>query len=371
MHPLLRTLDLTAEARTASSVYDLHPIRDAASARSRKIPLLFSLGLTPLLIYGLSLSLISPSSVQAARGAIEQARKSISLLLQETDKPSSVQAPARKLIGPEGPGGAGHREGTGTLDPRLAAYATVLSKPSDAIDPEELSTSTKAERVNLSLNPALPFQDGGNGLAQGIGRDSAKGPGGLIRPPKAFDFKLVPTRQVPLYHRLSPGESDRKEPTRVRTLIGEDGIPTQAVVVSGPPYLHEKAIKAALEWRFEPLGPHGLKAPLSLTLTFHPILQNPRGAAALEATPVPTRQVVLSHRLAPGEAISKEPIVVRILIGEDGVPIQAVVVSGPLYLHQAAVKAALDWRFEPLGRLGLKGPLPFTLTFNDIVQAPR
>ena len=371
MHPLLRTLDLTAETSTASSVYDLHPIRDAASARSRKIPLLFSLGLTPLLVYGLSISLINPPSFQAIRGAIDQPRRSVSLLLQETDKPSSILAPARKIVGPEGPGGAGHREGTGTLDPRLAAYTTVLSKPSDAIDPEELTTSPKAERVNLSLNPALPLQDGGNGLTQGTARDSAKGPGGLIRSPQAFDFKLVPIRQVPLYHRLSPGEWDRKAPTRVRILIDKDGIPTQAAVVSGAAYLHEKAIRAALEWRFEPLGAHGLKAPLSLTLTFHPTHQNARGAAALETTPVPIRQVVLSHRLGPGEVLSKEPTVVRILISDDGVPIQAVVVSGPPYLHEKALKAALEWRFEPLGRLGIKGPLPFTLTFKDAVQSPR
>ena len=57
---------------------------------------------------------------------------------------------------------------------------------------------------------------------------------------------------------------------RVRILIGEDGIPFQATWVSGPWKLREKAIRTALGWRFEPLDPHGLKAPLSLVLTFHP-----------------------------------------------------------------------------------------------------
>jgi hypothetical protein len=274
MHPLLRTLDLTAGAGLASSVHDLHPIRDAAAARVRGLPLLFSLGLTPLLIYGLANGLNSAPSTRI-QGVLDQARKSVSLLLQEPDTPG-VQPPARNPLGPEGPGGAGHREGTGTLDPRLVAFTSILSQPSDAMDPEAQSTSPKAERAFLSLNPVLPLQTGGNGLAQGTGRDSAKGPGGLQRPPATFDFQLIPTRQVPLYHSLMPGESDRKEPTRVRILIGENGIPTDAVVVSGPPYLHEKARKAALEWRFEPLGPHGLKAPLPLTLTFHPILQAPR-----------------------------------------------------------------------------------------------
>lgn len=370
MHPLLRTLDLTASAGTESSVYDLHPIRAAGSPRSHGIPLLVSLGLTPLVIYGLSISLNSPATERAMRRTLDQARRSVALLLQEPDS-TATRAPARATIGPEGPGGAGHREGTNTLDPRLAPHTTVLSKPSDAIDPEQLSVLPTAERVSLSLNPALPLQEGGNGLARGTGRDSALGPGGLIRPPQAADFKLVPLRQVPLYHSLVPGESDRKEPTRVRILIGDNGIPTQAVVVSGPSYLHEEARKAALEWRFEPLGPHGLKAPLTLTLSFQPIVQKPTGVAALEVTPVPTRQVVLSHRLGPGEALSKEPTVVRILIGQDGVPIQAVVFSGPPYLHEKAIRAALEWRFEPLGRLGSMGPVPYTVTFQDIVQAPR
>lgn len=276
MHPLLRTLDLTASAGTESSVYDLHPIRAAGSPRSHGIPLLVSLGLTPLVIYGLSISLISPATERAVRGTLDQARKSVALLLQEPDT-TATRAPARATIGPEGPGGAGHREGTNTLDPRLAVHTTLLSRPSDAIDPEQLSVLPTAERVSLSLNPALPLQEGGNGLARGTGRDSALGPGGLTRPPQAADFKLIPLRQVTVQHQLTPGEeSAAKETLRVRILIGEDGVPTKATLVSGPEFLREKALKAALEWRFEPLGPHGLRAPLALTLIFHPSFLRPR-----------------------------------------------------------------------------------------------
>jgi hypothetical protein len=35
-----------------------------------------------------------------------------------------------------------------------------------------------------------------------------------------------------------------------------------------------KALWAARLWLFEPLGPHGLKAPLSLDLIFHPKISN-------------------------------------------------------------------------------------------------
>jgi hypothetical protein len=367
MHPLLRTLDSSANAGTESSALVLHPIRDAASGRSRGLPLLLSLGLTPLLIYGLSISLISPSSIRVIQGVVDQTRRSVTLLLHEPGA-SVIQAPARLLLGPKGPGGAGHREGTNTLDPRLVAHTSIFSKPSDAMDPDELSVAPKAERVNLSLNPALPLQAGGNGLARGTGRDSALGNGGLARPGLGPDFKLIPTKQVPLQHRLGPDESDRGETVRVRLIVGDDGVPTQAFFVSGPVFLQEKAIKTALEWRYEPLAPHGLKAPLPVNLIFHPVLQSARGAAAQANSPLPIQQVAIAHRLRPGEASSNEPSVVRILIGANGVPTQARVLSGPPNLNADAMKAALEWRFEPLGNRGLKAPYPYTIIFNDTPQ---
>lgn len=275
MHPLLRALDLTARAEAESSVYDLHPIGQAAPPRSRRGPFLLSLGVTPLLIYGLSVSLISPSSLQAVQRAIDRAPWSVSLLLQEPILASNAREPVRNLVGPEGPGGQGHTEGTSSLDPRLAATrATTLAMPSDAIDPDALGSSPNADRVSLSLNPALPLQTGGNGLAQGTGRDPALGSGGLMRPPaptkvRVPDFKLIAIRQVQLNHQLAGGEEYLlTQPPQVRILIDEDGLPYQVTFLSGPEKLRDKAIKAALAWRFEALGPHGLKAPMALTITF-------------------------------------------------------------------------------------------------------
>jgi len=276
MHPLLRTLEWAAPARTESSVHDLHPVRDAASARSHGYPLLLSLLLTPLLIYGLSISLISPTTARAVQGALDQARRSIPLLLEEPENPG-VQASVPTPPGLVGSSGAGHREGTNTLDPRLVAHTSLLSRPSDAIDLDELSPSPKADRVFLSLNPALPHAAGGNGLARGTGRESAVGPGGQIPYAKVQDFRLIPIRQVMVTHQLTSGQDSAvKEPLRVRISINEDGIPTEATLISGPEFLREKALKVAMEWRFEPLGPHGLKAPLSLTLIFHPNLLRSR-----------------------------------------------------------------------------------------------
>lgn len=271
MHPLLRTLDLSASAGTESSVHDLHPILLAAPARARALPALLSLVLTPLLVLGLALGLVQPpqSLARLGPGALP---KSVTLLLAEVLLPTEAKPPVRNLVGPDAPGGDGHREGTDTIDPRLVGLkANTLAMPSDAIDPDALTLSPRAEPVSLSLNPALPVRVGGDGLASGTGRDAARGNGGRLRPLPVHDFLLVAIRQVPLYHRLGPGETDRKEPTRVRLLIGEDGVPIEATAISGPAFLLEKARKAALEWRFEPLSPHGLKPPFVLTLTFYPV----------------------------------------------------------------------------------------------------
>lgn len=265
MHPLLRVLDQPSATSGASSAFEPHPILAAAPRSPRALPTALSLGLTALLAYGLTAGLFDAPTVLGPLGAFPPVARTVAILLTE---------PAPPRVGPDAPGGAGHREGSGTLDPRLAAFTTATAMPSDAIDPATLGTLPTADRVLLALNPALPLQASGNGLAPGTGRDPALGPGGRLRPGAAVpapDFQLVPIRQVTLYHRLGPGEAAAaRTPVRVRLAIGADGVPTRATVVSGPEFLRAAALKAALDWRFEPLVPHGLEVPTHLTLTFYP-----------------------------------------------------------------------------------------------------
>lgn len=189
MPPLIRRLERLSGSETESSLYDLHLIRNGAPPRPWGVALLLSLGLTPLLIVGLTISLKSPFLLRRGSGTLGQAPQSISLLLHEPERPG-VRASARNPHGPTVVGGRGRPEGTGALDPRLIAHTTILSKPSDAIDPGDLSTSPKAERVYLALNPALPLQTGGDGLATGTGRDLARGPGGLLSL-GVHDFRVI------------------------------------------------------------------------------------------------------------------------------------------------------------------------------------
>lgn len=274
MHPLLQVLELAPRAGADSSVHELHPIRASAPSASRALPCLLSLGLTSLLVFGIAQSRFDSSSLQSIQGAVVQAGRSVAVLLAEPVERSGFLPPARNLVGPRPAGGAGHAEGTSTLDPRLTRLTTATAMPSEAIDPASLSTLPTADRAFLSLNPALPIQAGGNGLAKGAGRDAALGPGGRFGPATGVavpDHRLIPTHQVALLHRLGPGEAvAAREPVRVRLTIGADGVTQQAIALSGPSFLRDEAIKAALQWRFEPLGAHGLEAPLSLTLTFYP-----------------------------------------------------------------------------------------------------
>jgi hypothetical protein len=278
MQTLLRTPNSAADKGNESSVFDLHPIQHAAPASSHAIPVLLSLLLTPFLIFEFLASLSPARFLQAPWKTKSNTGQSVSVLLQEPIVRYEMNPPARPTFGLKGPGGLGHREGTSTLDPRLADVHTTLAMPSDAIDPEELSHDRRADLVLLSLDPTLPLEVGGNGLSRGIGRDATPGP----------DHRLVSIHQVTIFHHLTPKEeSEPKQPVRIRLLIGESGVPYKASVVSGPNFLRKEALKAALEWRFEPLRFHGLDAPVSAVLIFWPAVLAPPSRPALEATAGP------------------------------------------------------------------------------------
>lgn len=275
MHPLLRVLDQASSPETeATSVHELHPVLAAAPRGPRALPFTLSLGLTALLVLGISQGLFQAPALQAQR-ALAGAGRTVAILLAEPLDAAGRRPPAPDRAGPVLAGGAGHREGSSTLDPRLAQLVTTTPRASDALDPDQLGPLPTADRAILPLlDPALPRQAGGNGLAAGTGRDPMQGPGARLQPGASVvgpDNQLVPLRQVTLFHRLAPGEAIlARQPVRVRLYIDADGVPFRVAVLSGPDFLREDAVKAARQWRFEPLAPHGLQAPLTMVLTFYP-----------------------------------------------------------------------------------------------------
>lgn len=283
------SLNLAVDVVVGSSVFDLHPIKESAPGRVWKLPLVFSLSLTPLVIFGLSFLPFRGSSTQAPRQGIHSSRRSISLVLVESEPKQGTRSPTTNWIGPSGPGGQGHIGGTDAIDRRLVTVKTpIISFPTEAVDPELLSQSPRAEAISFSLNPALPIQPGGNGLSKGAGKDPARGPGGLWRKQdlvttttndkqgKVPDGRLVPIRRQPARHLYKPGdlgEEVAKTPTIVRAFIGENGLVTKVQFISGPEEMRADALWAARLWTFEPLEPHGLHAPVSVDLVFYPRLQ--------------------------------------------------------------------------------------------------
>ena len=269
-----------------SSVFDLHPIKKSAPNRVWKLPLIFSLALTPLVINGLSSLPFYGSSTQPPHRQVSSSRRSISLVLMESEPRQGTRAPTTNWIGSPGPGGQGHFEGTGTIDQRLVTVKTpIISFPTEAIDPDMLSQSLRAEAISFSINPALPIQPGGNGLSRGAGKDPALGQGGLWRKQepvtmttndkqtKVPDGRLVPIRRQSARHIYKQGdlsEEVAKTPSIVRVIIGENGLVTKVQFISGPEEMRADALWAARHWIFEPLEPHGLHAPLSVDLVFYP-----------------------------------------------------------------------------------------------------
>ena len=192
MSLLSGSLDLIGSAEAISSVYDAHPIRDAHPPESRGIPLLLSLCLTPLLVYGFSAGLFTHTPF----GGVRNSSRTVPLSLDAWILPPDAPEPAQTLPGLREAGGAGHTEGTGTLDPNLADnLSPTLSRPTESIAPEAGAVAPRADQMEASLSPTLPGKVGGNGLVRGVGREASMGSGDLNQP-------LL--RRVPLHPAETP-----------------------------------------------------------------------------------------------------------------------------------------------------------------------
>lgn len=167
--------------------------------------------MTSLFLLGLNRGLFDSFEQRAPR--LFSAHRSVRILL------TAVAAPNRKYPGLPyrlhgGIRGSGHPDGTSTRDPLLTKRTKVETLSSDDFDSNQIHTLPIVDRSLQLFNPHLPVEAGGNGVAHGTGHEVAQG---------------------------------------------------QA---SGPMFLKTLAIDAALQWRFEPLAPHGLSAPQTVVVNF-------------------------------------------------------------------------------------------------------
>lgn len=160
--------------------------------------------------------------------------------------------------------GIGHRAGTGGLPQPVVDRAQA---PVGGVE----GNPEPAPAVGLPLAaPGIPTGGGsGNGLAAGDGQDGVLG-GSPAPGARVPDFRLVLVHAEVFNHRLGVGEAGPKAAVRVRLSIGADGIPVRAQAVEGPPLLYREAEAVALKYRFEPLAPHGLRAPYVTHILFAP-----------------------------------------------------------------------------------------------------
>lgn len=275
MSLLSNGLRLSDSPEPSSVVYKPHPIRDAHAPESRGMPLFLSLCVTPLAVYAFSAGV----GMRAPFSGIRQPGRAVPLSLSEQEPSADVLESVQSRLGLREAGGAGHTEGTSALDPHLADTASpTLSQPTEPLTPGVWTLAPRADQIEVPLNPALPREVGGNGLVRGIGQEASVGSGDLNQPLQPIpDHRLVLVWKTSMKYRLiSQKEVNAIQSLKVLILIGDDGVPFQATVLSGPTFLHDRAKAAALGWRFEPLRPHGLKGPVSLVLVFNPIHLGPQ-----------------------------------------------------------------------------------------------
>lgn len=184
-------------------------------------------------------------------------------------------APPRVAPGPS-PSGLGHRRGTDSIDPERLQEALQhrltgpLSGLADDPTAEVLAPPGGSGLEGLDLS--LPRAPGGTGWAKGTGRDATRGgwKADFIDAERKYDRKLVVLLSKLAYFQPPYTVEEQTVPVIVLLTIGEDGVPIRARPLSGPRERYREALAAAMQWRFEPLGPHGLTAPHELTITFRP-----------------------------------------------------------------------------------------------------
>lgn len=249
--------------------YAIAPIREASAEPRRVVAVLAAV-------------VFPAAAVLAGLGGLPRpakpptAPRTVTVRLDDLWPAPEPEPPPPLREAPDGPGdaldlpGLGHVDGNGAIDPALLALPEPRRPMILSDDPDGLSPQAPQPPLN-NLNRHLPVAPGGNGLARGTGHDAGRG--GRRPSFSTPDYRLVLLHSEPADTYVTAGSPDLMVPVRVRVLIGEAGTPVSAVVISGPEPLHASCVQAALRYRWEPLEPHGLKAPIEMILTFHPVVQ--------------------------------------------------------------------------------------------------
>jgi hypothetical protein len=268
------------------SIYDLvgdptvdeAPILHATPPRDTLVPglltLVFSASVFTVLL--VCPDFLLKGGVLNAPGNPSESSRRTDILL-DTDYPQLAPAPV-SASGSGQPGG-----GNGAIDPRLKNLV-VSNIPANLFPPEDLQNIRYPDRMALAGDPSLPVVPGGDGFRKGHGEGTlgsagaaysrTTSPAAKVEMVSKYDYQLVPTRTAPVQYTYSPEEMRElvATPLIVVVTVGADGKVIRARAKSGPKQLFDSAVKIALQWTFEPLAEHGLKAPIEADIRFLPHL---------------------------------------------------------------------------------------------------
>lgn len=196
------------------------------------------LALVLLLALG-ALCLLPLSPVQTEQGLRSEVPRSVDITLD----------PDTFALLPKHPGRLGDPSGTNSVDPSINHFR---DRPRELLREARegpLLPLPKRQTLAKPWASGLPERPGGNGIPRGDGGTSQE--------------ELQPIYQVWWTSQSLPGVS-----AVVRLTVGADGVPLEAIPISGPPELYPRLVRISMQWRFR--VPETLKstAPLYHFITF-------------------------------------------------------------------------------------------------------
>lgn len=212
-----------------------------------------------LLAYAVCPDFLARRQVVTAQGAGSRTR-TVAFALGTQAAPGRPGVDKKTLESHLDGGSGGHPLGRGT--------GTQLGSTSPMPDPLD-------PLMNIPpLRDGAPAPEGAlelpTGLKRGDGLVEARGEGGgslgSLRP--GFDHRLVPRYTPRAKYTLQEGEDGNEVIVVVEVTVEDSGRVSRAKALAGPPYLYESILKAALQWLFEPLRPHGLTGPVHARINF-------------------------------------------------------------------------------------------------------
>ncbi len=224
-----------------------------------------------LVIIGLSIPLTIPKAWFSPR------REGVNSVAIQLEEPAKV--PFLREDGLQRNPGGGHKspQKAPVATPGIGGMGDIDALPmvKNYADTGEFSTPllplASVTALGGGLNPRLGVGGGAPwGVASGVG--GGRGGGGQVRRPNpsVSVANLIPIRIVHPHYFVAEGFTTLPDfILRVRVTVQMDGSTTNAEFTEGDPMYREKAIEAALQWRFKPLLACGFNEPQVAGLVFH------------------------------------------------------------------------------------------------------